>query len=96
VRYVARNFIGSATKGLAHDANGEVVPKAYEAYLGAIRSGAQDDFEALVTDGYFGWPIQDERRRFVNPQSGYALDLLASSRCEQRLLSPVPKTQAKW
>lgn len=74
-RYANENFIGNATKGLAHDAKGEVVPLAYEAYLGAIRSGANDDFEALVTNGHFGWPVQDERRRFVNPQSGYAFDL---------------------
>jgi len=74
-RYANRNFIGNATKGLAHDNNGEVLPAAYEAYLGAIRSGATDDFDTLVTNGHFGWPNQDERRRFVNPQSGYAFDL---------------------
>src|ERR1700745_1179462 len=66
------NKLGNSTKGLAHDpSTGEVIPSAYDALLEALRSGDPNDFEALATGGHLGCKVS-ERRRFVNPQSGYA------------------------
>src|SRR3954463_1035095 len=69
------NRIGSSTKGLKHDAAGEVDPAAYEALLKALAIGDPADFAALASDGHLGCTDLARRRRFVNPQSGYAFDL---------------------
>jgi hypothetical protein len=70
------NRIGNSTKGLRHDpTTGEVVPAAYDALLRAIDDGSFEAFERLVTDGHFGCTDPAHRRRFVNPESGYAFDL---------------------
>lgn len=58
--------IGNYTKGLPHDPVGEVDPGAYEALLGALRSGDPDDFERIPLAG---------RRKLVNPQAGLAYEL---------------------
>ncbi len=55
--------IGSYTKGLPHNARGDVDPAAYDALLSALRSGQSADFEALPMGG-----IQKQ----ANPQSGYS------------------------
>jgi membrane-associated phospholipid phosphatase len=70
------NKIGNSTKGLHHDPEtGEVLLKDYDALISALASGQFDDFEALATNGHLGCPDPARRRRFVNPQSGYAFDL---------------------
>ncbi len=60
------NRIGNFTKGMPHDANGEVIPAAYNQLLTAANSGSPADFEAIPIGG---------TRKFVNPQAGLAFDL---------------------
>lgn len=43
--------IGSYSKGLPHNALGEVVPAAYAAYLAALASGKRADFDAVPMGG---------------------------------------------
>ena len=63
-RYPSR--IASFTKGLPHDARGEVDPSAYDAMLKAIRSGERADFDAISMGG---------KLRLVNPQAALAFTL---------------------
>ncbi len=60
------NRIASYSKGLPHDKNGEVMPAAYTAFLGALASGRHQDFEALTLGG---------NRPLTNPQGGLALEM---------------------
>ncbi len=59
------NRIGSFTKGLPHDARGEVDPAAYQAFLDALASGDPADFELIPLGG---------SRKLVNPQAGLGFD----------------------
>ncbi|MBI1854191.1 MAG: vanadium-dependent haloperoxidase [Planctomycetes bacterium] len=63
------NKIGSYSKGLPHDADGEVNLVAYSSFLNALHTGHPADFEAIQ----LGCP--GNQRRLVNPQSGVAFDL---------------------
>lgn len=63
-RYATR--IANFHKGLPHDANGHVIPAAYESLRGALSSGLGADFENIQLG--LG-------RKLVNPQAGLALDL---------------------
>lgn len=83
------NRIGSSTKGLKHDAAGEVDPAAYEALLKALATGDPADFAALASDGHLGCIDLTRRRRFVNPQSGYAFDLIGGD-SYQFVIPPAP------
>ena len=67
-----RNYIGNFSKGLPHNAaTGEVdPPAAYEILLEALRSGPDDDFEAVPPAAGVAKP-----RKFVNPRAGFAFDL---------------------
>lgn len=58
--------IGSFSKGLPHQSNGEVVPSAYNALLNALRTGNPALFEQIPLGGV---------TRLTNPQCGYAFDL---------------------
>lgn len=60
------NRIASFSKGLPHDANGEVIPTAYEMFLQAVRSGNPTDFEQIPMGG---------TRKLTSPQSGLAFDM---------------------
>ena len=60
------NKIGNFTKGLPHDALGEVDLNAYNALLTALSTGRQEDFEAI--------PL-GLGAKLTNPQSGLAFDL---------------------
>jgi hypothetical protein len=60
------NRIGSYSKGLPHNAFGEVEEDAYDSLLAAVRSGVPEDFEAIRTSG---------GRRLTSPQAGLAFDL---------------------
>ena len=59
------NLIAGYSKALPHDANGEVVPAAYEMLLQAVRSGIPADFEQIPLGG---------ARKLTSPQSGLAFD----------------------
>jgi hypothetical protein len=63
-RYPSR--IGSYSKGLSHNAFGEVDPASYQELLHALSTGDPDDFEAVTTSG---------DRRLINPQAGLSFDL---------------------
>lgn len=60
------NKIGSYSKGLPHQSNGEVVLSAYNALLDALRTGNPNTFEQIPLGG---------DRKLTNPQSGLAFDL---------------------
>jgi hypothetical protein len=65
------NRIASYSKGLQHNARGEVNLSAYNIYLNALQSGRPADFEAIP----LGCATPSFRRKLVNPQSGLAFDL---------------------
>jgi hypothetical protein len=65
------NKIGSFSKGLPHDAMGEVDLAAYQTLITAVTSGDPDDFEAITS----GCPNPAQRLKLVNPQSGLACDM---------------------
>lgn len=54
------------SKGLPHDAHGEVDRNAYRALIDALESGAPEQFEEIPLGG---------TRRLVNPQAALAFDL---------------------
>ena len=60
------NRIGSFSKGMPHDANGEVLPAAYGQFMRAVTGGNPADFEQIPIGG---------TRKFTSPQSGLAFDL---------------------
>ena len=64
LRYPSR--IGNYSKCLPHQANGEVVPAAYNTLLDALRNGSPAAFEQIPLGG---------TRKLTNPQSSYAFDL---------------------
>lgn len=63
------NRIGSYSKALPHQPNGEVEPAAYDAMLDALRTGSPTAFEQIPMGG----PV-----RLTSPQAGYAFDLEGS------------------
>jgi hypothetical protein len=65
------NYIGNFTKGLPHDlTTGEVDPADYQAFLEAVRSGPDDEFQAVPPAAGVS-----KRRKWVNPRAGFAFDL---------------------
>lgn len=67
-RYGGSNYIGSFSKGLPHDAFGEVDPREFEKLKNATLSGIHDDFENVTLATSNG-------RKLVNPQAGWGFDL---------------------
>lgn len=55
------------SKGLPHDKSGNVDSKAYDIYLGALRSGRPEDFERIPLGGFV---------KLANPQSAWAFELI--------------------
>lgn len=68
-RYAKR--IGNYSKGLPHNALGEVDPGAYDALLDAMDSERPRDFEDIP----MGCPDISRQMLLVNPQAGLAFDL---------------------
>jgi hypothetical protein len=60
------NRIANYSKGLPHDADGEVIGSAYEQFMQAVRTGSPADFELIPMGG---------TRKLTSPQSGLAFDL---------------------
>jgi hypothetical protein len=73
-------FIGNFSKGLAHDASGEVSPAGYGKFLTAVNSGKPSDFAAITMGGTV---------LLVNPQSALAFDLEGAD-SHQLLIPPSP------
>src|SRR5262249_1328357 len=82
------NKIGNFSKGLPHDANGEVNLAAYGTLLNALHTGRPADFEAIT----MGCPGQ---RKLVNPQSGLAFDLEGTDSHQLPFL-PAPEFASAW
>lgn len=65
------SYIANYSKGLPHNAVGEVLPHAYRALLRALQTGNPQDFQAI--------PLSDQpvgrHRQLINPQAGLAWDL---------------------
>ena len=78
------NRIGSFSKGLPHDALGEVNPDAYQSLLDALSSGDPADFERIA----MGAPL-DQRNKLVDPQAGLAFDMQGTD-SHQLALPPAP------
>ncbi|MFY9826797.1 MAG: vanadium-dependent haloperoxidase [Thermoanaerobaculia bacterium] len=55
------------SKGLPHDRNGNVDAKAYDIYLGALRSARPEDFERIPLGGFV---------KLANPQSAWSFELI--------------------
>lgn len=60
------NRIGNYSKGLPHDAFGDVDPEAYEAMLAAIKTSRPEDFERIPLGGIL---------KLTNPQAAFAYEL---------------------
>jgi hypothetical protein len=85
------SHFASYSKCLKHNpTTGEVDPAAYDAFIGALRTGQFSDFEALVTNGHFGSTDPSKQRRLVNPISAYDYDLEGID-SHQFKLPPPPK-----
>ncbi|MBA2485988.1 MAG: hypothetical protein H0V35_07805 [Nitrospira sp.] len=85
VLYKAAHYIGSFTKGLPHDINGEVDPSAYCKLLTALDSGQQSDFNKVplgckVECRNLENPSENcectvSSRKLEDPQGSYSFDL---------------------
>jgi PAP2 superfamily len=58
-------FIGNYSKGLAHNALGEVTPASYQSLMKALNSGSNVDFRSVILAGDL---------LLTNPQAGLAFD----------------------
>src|SRR5271155_3311636 len=74
------NRIGNFSKGLPHNAIGEVDPAAYNSLLHALSTGNPQDFEDIIIGGDVG---------LVDPQSGLAFELEGTD-SHQLALGPPP------
>jgi hypothetical protein len=63
------SYIANYSKGLRHNALGEVIPRSYRSLLRALHSGNPDHFEEIR----LGRP--DDGLDLTNPQAGLAFDL---------------------
>lgn len=61
------NRIGNYSKGMPHNALGEVDQVAYNAFLQATSTGHPDDFERI--------PVGDNQVKFTNPQGGLTFEM---------------------
>lgn len=73
------NWIGNFSKGLPHDAQGEVLPSAYQSLLTALERGRHSDFERIRLG---------KARRLVNPQAAFAFNLDGPDGREVALAAP--------
>jgi hypothetical protein len=60
-------YVANFSKGLQHDAVGDVVPASYQSLLNALESRDPADFEAIL--------LGPGGKKLTNPQSGLAFDL---------------------
>jgi hypothetical protein len=81
-----QNLIGSFSKGLPHDSNGEVDPRAYSALFAACVTGAPADFDAIPMGG--NTPL-------IDPQAGAAFDLEGTD-SHQLSIPPAPPLASAW
>jgi hypothetical protein len=68
------NQIANFSKGLPHNAQGEVDPQSYGMLRTALTSGQWADFEAVP----MGCPDPAQRRKLTNPEAGAAFSLVGA------------------
>ena len=74
------DYRGSYSKALPHDALGEVDRDAYQAFLDALDSADNDDFEAIPLGG---------ARKLVSPQAAYRFELVGTD-SHKTFMRPAP------
>lgn len=79
------NFIGSFTKGLQHNQDGEVNRNAFLLLLQAVNTEKSEDFEQIPLGG---------DRKLVNPQAGLAFDLEGRD-CFSLTMPPAPSFSSR-
>jgi hypothetical protein len=79
------NFIGNYSKGLPHNAIGEVDPSAYRSLLNAVRQGTAAAFEQVPLGG---------NTLLVNPLAGVAFDLEGAD-SHQLAIPPIPSVASQ-
>ena len=72
--------IACFSKGLPHDAKGEVDPVAYGFLLKALTTAHPEDFESIPLGGY---------AKLANPQAAWAFELIGPDAC-QPAIPPAP------
>jgi hypothetical protein len=80
-----QNFIGNYSKGLPHNAIGEVEPSAYRSLLSAVRQGTAAAFEQVALAG---------NTKLVNPLAGSAFDLEGAD-SHQLAIPPFPSVASQ-
>lgn len=71
--------IACYTKGLPHDARGEVEPRAYDLLLKACTTGRPQDFESIPLGGFV---------KLANPQAAWAFELIGPDCCQPTIARP--------
>jgi hypothetical protein len=84
------NRIASYSKGLPHNALGEVDPNAYRSLLTALSTGDPADFENIPMGSN-----PASRMRLVNPQAGLAF-VLEGTDSHQLAIPPAPAFSSAW
>lgn len=79
------NRIGSDSRGLPHNARGEVDPAAYAALLAAHRSGDPADYEAVPLGG---------TRKLLNPLGSFSVSLIGPDVTQFTIPAPPPLASA--
>jgi hypothetical protein len=88
----------SYSKGLVHDALGEVAPTSFAALLTALESGDPADFEAIPMGNPGGAgpaPGNTPVHKLINPQSGLAFDLEGAD-CHAMTVPAAPPFASAW
>ncbi|MFN0207094.1 MAG: vanadium-dependent haloperoxidase [Planctomycetota bacterium] len=85
------NFINQFTKGLPHEANGEVTASAYVAMRAAIESGDFAQIESLT----LGHSNPAEQRKLRNPLAGLAFDTEGVDAAQAPTPAP-PQFSSPW
>lgn len=85
------NFINQFTKGLPHEANGEVATSAYLAMRAAIESGDFQEIESLT----LGHSNPAEQRKLRNPLAGLAFDTQGVDAAQAPTPKP-PQFSSPW
>jgi membrane-associated phospholipid phosphatase len=85
-------FIGNYSKGLPHNAIGEVDPTAYLSFLKAVRQGTAAAFENVPLGG--DPSILGGLTKLVNPLAGLAFDLEGTD-SHQLVIPPFPSVSSR-
>lgn len=80
-------YIAQFSKGLVHDANGEVDATSYESLLTAVTTGSPIDYDAIITG--------HADARLKNPQAGVAFDLEGAD-THALSIPPAPAFSSAW